>query len=85
MKSKMLSSVPHSSSLGHSSDQIAVVLTIRGQAWITGFAQLVVDVVDPFHSEFTVGDIWVSSIDLSHTDRSLFDFAQGPIMRTFAI
>ena len=44
-------------------DQIAVVPTIRGQAWITGFAQYVVDVDDPFPNGFTVGDIWGGAID----------------------
>ena len=28
------------------------------QAWITGFAQYVVDPDDPFPEGFTVGDIW---------------------------
>jgi proline racemase len=36
----------------------AVVPTISGQAWITGFAQYVVDPEDPFPNGFTVGDIW---------------------------
>ena len=36
----------------------AVVPTISGQAWITGFAQYVVDAEDPFPEGFTVGDIW---------------------------
>jgi proline racemase len=36
----------------------AVVPTISGQAWITGFAQYVVDPDDPFPNGFTVGDIW---------------------------
>jgi proline racemase len=36
----------------------AVVPTLSGQAWITGFAQYVVDPEDPFPSGFTVGDIW---------------------------
>ena len=44
-------------------DQIAVVPTIRGQAWITGFAQYVVDVDDPFPNGFTVGDIWGGAMD----------------------
>lgn len=38
--------------------QKAVVPTIRGQAWITGMAQYVVDPDDPFPNGFTVGDIW---------------------------
>jgi proline racemase len=36
----------------------AVVPAISGQAWITGFAQYVVDPDDPFPNGFTVGDIW---------------------------
>jgi proline racemase len=36
----------------------AVVPTISGRAWITGFAQYVVDPDDPFPEGFTVGDIW---------------------------
>jgi proline racemase len=36
----------------------AVVPTITGSAWITGFAQYVVDAEDPFPEGFTVGDIW---------------------------
>ena len=36
----------------------AVVPEITGRAWITGFAQYVVDPDDPFPDGFTVGDIW---------------------------
>jgi len=36
----------------------AVVPTIGGQAWITGFSQYVLDPTDPFPDGFTVGDIW---------------------------
>ncbi len=36
----------------------AVVPTITGTAWITGFATYVVDPEDPFPDGFTVGDIW---------------------------
>jgi len=39
----------------------AVVPTISGRAWITGFAQYVLDPEDPFPEGFTVGDIWGSS------------------------
>jgi proline racemase len=39
----------------------AVVPTLSGQAWITGFAQYVVDPDDPFPDGFTVGDIWGSA------------------------
>jgi len=36
----------------------AVIPTLSGQAWITGFANYVVDPSDPFPQGFTVGDIW---------------------------
>ena len=36
----------------------AIIPTITGQAWITGFASYVVDPTDPFPDGFTVGDIW---------------------------
>jgi len=36
----------------------AVVPELSGSAWITGFAQYVVDPTDPFPEGFTVGDIW---------------------------
>jgi proline racemase len=36
----------------------AVVPTLSGRAWITGFANYVVDPDDPFPDGFTVGDIW---------------------------
>jgi len=36
----------------------AIVPTITGQAWITGFATYVLDPTDPFPDGFTVGDIW---------------------------
>ena len=36
----------------------AVVPQLSGTAWITGFAQYVVDPTDPFPEGFTVGDIW---------------------------
>ncbi len=36
----------------------AVVPTLSGQAWITGFAQYVLDPEDPFPEGFTVADIW---------------------------
>ena len=36
----------------------AVVPTITGTAWITGFASYVVDPEDPFPDGFKVGDIW---------------------------
>jgi proline racemase len=36
----------------------AVVPSITGQAWITGFAEYVVDDSDPFPNGYTVGDLW---------------------------
>jgi proline racemase len=36
----------------------AVTPLLSGQAWITGFAQYVLDPEDPFPEGFTVGDIW---------------------------
>lgn len=36
----------------------AVVPTLSGQGWITGFAQYVLDPEDPFPEGFAVGDIW---------------------------
>jgi proline racemase len=41
----------------------AVVPTLSGTAWITGFAQYVVDPEDPFPEGFTVGDIWGAAVD----------------------
>ena len=38
----------------------AAVPTLSGTAWITGFAQYVVDPEDPFPNGYTVGDIWSS-------------------------
>lgn len=38
----------------------AVVPTLTGSAWITGFAHYVLDPDDPFPEGFTVGDIWGS-------------------------
>ncbi len=36
----------------------AIVPSISGQAWITGFATYVIDPTDPFPDGYTVGDIW---------------------------
>jgi proline racemase len=41
----------------------AVVPTLSGRAWITGFAHYVVDAEDPFPNGFTVGDIWGKTVD----------------------
>ncbi len=43
-------------------DRAAVVPTISGSAWITGFADYVLDIDDPFPEGFTVGDIWGGDI-----------------------
>jgi proline racemase len=39
----------------------AVVPTVSGRAWITGFGQYVLDAEDPFQTGFTVADIWGNS------------------------
>jgi proline racemase len=39
-------------------ERTAVVPTITGTGWITGFASYVVDPSDPFPEGYTVGDIW---------------------------
>jgi proline racemase len=36
----------------------AVIPTLSGQAWITGFSNYVLDADDPFPEGFTLGDIW---------------------------
>ena len=36
----------------------AVVPTITGQAWITGFNTYVLEHTDPFPNGFKIGDIW---------------------------
>jgi proline racemase len=41
----------------------AIVPTLSGSAWITGFASYVVDPEDPFPEGFTVGDIWGAAMD----------------------
>lgn len=43
-------------------DITAVVPEITGHAWITGFADYVLDPTDPFPTGFTVGDIWGGSL-----------------------
>jgi proline racemase len=42
----------------HVGDHAAIVPTITGTGWITGFASYVVDPTDPFPEGYTVGDIW---------------------------
>lgn len=39
-------------------DRAAVVPTLSGRAWITGFAEYVLDETDPFPEGYTLGDIW---------------------------
>ena len=39
-------------------DKKAVIPTVGGQSWITGFNTLVLDPTDPFFDGFTVGDLW---------------------------
>ncbi len=39
-------------------DRPAVVPTLGGRAWITGFADYVLDATDPFPEGFVLGDIW---------------------------
>ena len=39
-------------------DRAAIVPTLSGQGWITGFSQYVMDPTDPFPLGYTVGDIW---------------------------
>jgi proline racemase len=45
-------------------DHAAVVPTLTGQAWITGFAQYVLDPTDPFPTGYTVPDIWSDSAQM---------------------
>ncbi|GAB3182596.1 proline racemase family protein [Nesterenkonia halophila] len=44
-------------------DRTAVVPTISGQAWITGFTQYVLQHDDPFPEGFAVGDIWPPTVE----------------------
>jgi proline racemase len=39
-------------------ERAAVVPTITGTGWITGFASYVVDPTDPYPEGYTVGDLW---------------------------
>jgi proline racemase len=41
----------------------AVIPTISGRGWITGFSNYVLDPDDPFPEGFTVGDIWAPGLD----------------------
>lgn len=42
----------------HVGEHKAVLPTISGRGWITGFHQFVVDSDDPFPTGYTLGDIW---------------------------
>jgi proline racemase len=44
-------------------EHTAVVPTITGQAWITGFCTYVLGVDEPYPNGFTVGDIWASQAE----------------------
>ncbi|MEE8193852.1 MAG: proline racemase family protein [Gemmatimonadales bacterium] len=39
-------------------DYRAVVPTLTGRAWISGYSEYVIDPADPFPEGYTVGDIW---------------------------
>ncbi|KAF4956538.1 hypothetical protein FSARC_11540 [Fusarium sarcochroum] len=41
----------------------AVLPTIKGRGWITGYKQIVLDPTDPFPAGFRVGDQWHVSVD----------------------
>ncbi|PLB47409.1 proline racemase [Aspergillus steynii IBT 23096] len=45
----------------------AVLPTVKGSAWITGFKQMVLDPTDPFPRGFRVGDQWHVSEAVEHT------------------
>ena len=42
----------------HVAGRPAVVPTISGSGWVTGYARYVLDPDDPFPEGFTVADIW---------------------------
>jgi proline racemase len=44
-------------------DYPAVVPSIQGRAWITGYVQHVLQPDDPFPTGLTVGDIWSTVSD----------------------
>lgn len=50
----------------------AVLPTISGRGWITGFSQLVLDETDPFPHGYTLGDLWgdevASNVGPAETD-----------------
>ncbi len=43
----------------------AVVPSLSGSAWITGYARYVLDPEDPFPEGFTIGDIWGAGVTAS--------------------
>ncbi len=57
-----ISKLVHPVALQTVGNQLAIAPTIQGPACITGFAQYVVNIDDPFPEGFTVGDIWGGSI-----------------------
>ena len=47
----------------------AILPTVRGQAWITGFHQYVVDPTDPYPQGYLVADTWGRSLTINqHSD-----------------
>lgn len=54
-------------------DHPAVLPSISGRGWITGFSQLVLDDTDPFPQGYTLGDLWGradrTTADLSELER----------------
>ena len=59
------SAIEYSTYLAGSSNDfgLGIAVDVAGQAWVTGFAQYVVDPDDPFPNGFTVGDIWGGEMD----------------------
>mmetsp|Transcript_13715 Transcript_13715/g.44795 ORF Transcript_13715/g.44795 Transcript_13715/m.44795 type:complete len:414 (+) Transcript_13715:89-1330(+) len=53
---RLLSTVPVGQ--GTSDEVVGVVPTIRGRAWVTQYATIVLDPTDPFPEGYTMGDIW---------------------------
>jgi proline racemase len=60
----------------------AVVPTISGTAWITGFATYVLDPEDPFPTGYTVGDIWGAGTGAGATDSTPLADRERPTDRT---
>ncbi|MCH3921433.1 proline racemase family protein [Limosilactobacillus sp.] len=51
-------------------DHVAVIPTVGGESWITGFSKWILDESDPFTNGYTMGDIWSSEVmeDDANTD-----------------